>query len=514
MRKQTKLAMILGAAAVMTFGACMTSFAATGWVEEDEVWYYYDSDGEAVTETWKKGADGKNYYLGEDGEMVLDSWVEGDDVYYYVNTHGVRITNEWRYMYGYNDSDDEAWYWFGSDGKMASSKKATVNGKAYYFDSDGKMITGWVDTDSYATAEAMSSDVVYCTEDGDRVVGWAKLYAPDDDDESGDEYWYNFSSTGKPRINTKKTISGKSYLFDSEGKMIHGWAYNAATGSDAVYTQIDDGDAVEDEMFDTMMYCGSADDGAMKKSKWIKISAPGTDVDDTDEDQNWYYLGSNGIIYTPYTTDMEVIASAAKYKEAGSTALKTDTHAVGVKKINSKFYGFREDGIMIDGLWRFNDWSELYNIGTYYFGSDNDGSMKTGAVTIYDDDDDGHGYYFAKKAEDGYSKGQGVSGIASGKLYARGLIIKATEDYKYEMIPLVDGAGNLYYYLVNESGKVMTSTSTTYKDEAGRKYKLTKADNQYGSYIITVTYVNGTVEVFGDGSSSTTSMDVEVVEVE
>jgi len=391
---------------------------------------------------------------------------------------------------------------------MASGKKATVNGKAYYFDSDGKMITGWVDTDSYATAEAMSSDVVYCTEDGDRVVGWAKLYAPDDDDESGDEYWYNFSSTGKPRINTKKTISGKSYLFDSEGKMIHGWAYNAATGSDAAYVQIDDGDAVEDEMFDTMMYCGSADDGAMKKSKWIKISAPGTDTDDTDEDQNWYYLGSNGIIYTPYTVDMEVIASASEYKEAGSYALKTKTYVVGVKKINSKFYGFRDDGIMIDGLWQFNDSAELYNAGTYYFGSDNDGSMKTGAVTIYDDDDDAHGYYFAKKAEDGYSKGQGVYGIASGKLYFNGLIVKATEDYKYELYRFTLD-GNYYYYLVNESGKVMTSTSTTYKDEAGRKYKLAKKDD--GSYVVTVTYVNGTVEVFGETSSSTTSMDVSEI---
>ncbi len=45
MRKQTKVVAVASAAALLAIGASMTSFAATGWQEEDGVWYYYDNDG-------------------------------------------------------------------------------------------------------------------------------------------------------------------------------------------------------------------------------------------------------------------------------------------------------------------------------------------------------------------------------------------------------------------------------------------------------------------------------------
>ena len=44
MKKQTKLVAVLSTAALLAIGASMTSFAATGWAEEDGTWVYYDRD--------------------------------------------------------------------------------------------------------------------------------------------------------------------------------------------------------------------------------------------------------------------------------------------------------------------------------------------------------------------------------------------------------------------------------------------------------------------------------------
>ena len=48
MRKQFKIAAIVSAAALLAIGASMTSFAATGWQEEDGSWVYYNKNGEQV----------------------------------------------------------------------------------------------------------------------------------------------------------------------------------------------------------------------------------------------------------------------------------------------------------------------------------------------------------------------------------------------------------------------------------------------------------------------------------
>ena len=54
MKKQTKLVAVLSTAALLAIGASMTSFAATGWAEEDGTWVYYNRDGERATDSWKK----------------------------------------------------------------------------------------------------------------------------------------------------------------------------------------------------------------------------------------------------------------------------------------------------------------------------------------------------------------------------------------------------------------------------------------------------------------------------
>ena len=80
MKKQTKLVAVLSTASLLAIGASMTSFAATGWTEEDGTWVYYEGDGDRATNEWKKSGNSW-YYLDDNGEMAVDQLIEDDDDY-------------------------------------------------------------------------------------------------------------------------------------------------------------------------------------------------------------------------------------------------------------------------------------------------------------------------------------------------------------------------------------------------------------------------------------------------
>ena len=52
----------------------LTAFAAEGWSQSGSQWVYYDSYGDRVYNTWKKGADNKWRYLDGDGVMASRNW--------------------------------------------------------------------------------------------------------------------------------------------------------------------------------------------------------------------------------------------------------------------------------------------------------------------------------------------------------------------------------------------------------------------------------------------------------
>ena len=157
MRKQTKIAAVVSAAALLAIGASMTSFAATGWQEENGTWVYYDRTESMVTGDWAKSGDNW-FYLGDNGEMVRDAIVESNDNTYYVDANGAMVTNRWVEVENADASGDDAsatvWYYFQANGKAykapTSGKTSfkTINGKKYAFDVDGKMLYGWVDEQS------------------------------------------------------------------------------------------------------------------------------------------------------------------------------------------------------------------------------------------------------------------------------------------------------------------------------------------------------------------------------
>ncbi len=506
MRKQTKIAAVVSAAALLALGASMTSFAASKgtWMMVDGEWYCYDKNGDAYTNVFCS-SNGKEYYVGDDGQLVRSEWVEYDGDYYFVNSSGAKITNDWRLTTPYDDdSADEEWYYFKSNGKRAENEKITYKGKSYYFDTDGKMLTGWVNTGDGTSAvnEANGYEAghtFYCDETGARVEGaWVKDVAPgvDDDDADADEYWYYLKkATGKPATGKQSNINGQIYLFNGEGQMQHGWV--AATDPNGVkFVQLDKEDE-EQKMSaagkNDVYYCGDEDDGHAKKNKWMKTWLP-SDTNEEEDDKEWFWFDKEGKVFRAgVNTAAETAANAEKYKLDEGTLVPDDNKVatlIGKKKVNSKDYWFRNDGVMLSKFYKIDD-------AMYYFGGADDGSMKTGSQSIKDNTGDTYKFYFYTKdqstekyatPEDGnkLKKGAGVVGNQSNKLYYYGLLLTA-DDYKYQVATLEDQNGQKYDFIINSNGSIQHSYGTTYKEDGDElivvdeSTKTTKKDGSKGT---------------------------------
>ena len=498
MRKQTKIAAVVSAAALLALGASMTSFAASKgtWMMVDGEWYCYDKNGDAYTNVFCS-SNGKEYYVGDDGQLVRSEWVEYDGSYYFVNSSGAKITNDWRLTTPYDDgSADEEWYYFKSNGKRAENEKITYKGKTYYFDTDGKMLTGWVTTGDGATSvnEATGYEkdhTFYCDETGARVEGaWVKDTKPgtSDDDADEDEYWYYLKkATGKPATGKQSNINGQIYLFNNEGQMQNGWVAEAASGSDVKFYQLDEEDN-EKPMSDAtkaVYYCGDEDDGHAKKNKWVKTWLP-DDTNEEDDDKEWFWFDKEGKLFRASENkknSVETAADAEKYKLDEGTLTSDDgkvAKLIGKKKVNSKDYWFRDDGVMLSKFYKIND-------AMFYFGGADDGSMKTGSQSIKDNAGDTYKFYFytkdqttdkyqTPKAGNKLKKGAGVVGNQSNKLYYYGLQIQA-DDYKYQ---LAEVAGKKF--IVNSNGTIQHSKSTEYKEDGDILIKTgVNADTEFAT---------------------------------
>ena len=478
MRKQTKIAALVSATALLALGASITSFAAARgtWMLVDGEWYCYDSNGDPYEDTFCV-SNGKDYYVGEDGMLVRSSWVEYDGDYYFVNSAGQKITSDWRLTTPYDDEDaEEEWYYFQASGKMATSKKIVYKGNTYFFDADGKMLTGWVTADGTDVVNEENSIntsyTFYADETGARVEGdWILTVEPgvEEDDADADYYYYYLLSSGKVATGKRNNIKGQTYFFNEEGQMLSGWVKGVTTGtgsdSETVYSEIDgetDYEPLEYAENVSYYYCGGSDDGHAKKNKWVKLWRPeDTYEEDEDNDKFWYWIEKNGEVFVPEATE----TVGYKYQLTdGSLEQKTDQISVIKKKINSKDYFFNEAGEMlsqfIDVVHVDEEDKNDLAVGMYYFGGSDDGSMKTGSETVRDDNLDAFKFYFGTKDNNntGERKGVGITGNKSNKLYYKGHLV-AAQDYRYQPVIIGD-----YTFIVNSNGSIQHS-KVEYKED-------------------------------------------------
>lgn len=504
---------LLAAAAALTLAAKteVTAYSGgNGWTEQADGWCYMQ-DGEKVTSTWKKGADGTYYYLGESGIMLVNEWVsDRDDNWYYVDENGMRVKSDWRRLEPRDDSmAEEAWYYFNANGKMMTGKQ-NIKDKKYFFDETGRMLTGWIEWDKSSKEaspymdeidEKGDSDIYYCLEDGSRASDWIKMPSPDEDGEEKESYWYNFDG-GKVRVNAKEGLDGKDYIFDQKGRMISGWAYKGP-GSDGAWVRVDEDTPIEDinvykEDCTNFYFCNSVDDGSVLKNNWIKTKMFDDLSNIVDEDTAWYYFDKTGRLTSRkataspsdamavtdssgtekrvllYKTDSD--AGSYKVKQGGTNVYSDDTPTSLIKKINDKYYIFSARGKHLDGLVYLSQTVSGMKKGYYYFGDN--GSMVTGPAVKGNDGTD-YNYYFARKKDKGYSEGQGVTGVFGGRLYYEGLAVRAEDGMGWQPAYIECDPANDHgisgWFLVDEDGKV--KTGGTAKDANGIKYKVTKKKN-------------------------------------
>lgn len=242
------------ALAVFFFGLLATSTVladTTGgqFVDKDNRKYYIKDDHKAIY--WHK-IDGKTYYFGDSGEMVV-GWQ-------YLEIPGT----------GYRDDlfDNRPvfeialqpkWYYFGQDGilqefvgwKQLEVKDSLNVGKKhgepfegpevlklanYYFDQDYSLKTGWLydQTNWYYLAKTGSSGKDYLG--GERRAGWI----------NDNSTWYYLRSSGAMATGWYQEGSTWYYLDQSNGDMKTGWFqvngkwyYAYSSGALAVNTTVD-----------------------------------------------------------------------------------------------------------------------------------------------------------------------------------------------------------------------------------------------------------------------------------
>ena len=249
--------------------------------------------------------------------FAAQGWVEEDGTWYYYDKDGNRVEDEWK-------KSGDNWFWLDSEegGAMATDKLVEDDDNTYYVDGNGVMVTNtWV-----------------------KVVNEDQ----DDDDDPAEYRYYYMQNSGKAYKagdsgKTKfKTIDGKKYAFDDEGKMLYGWV-----------NEDDSTLASDDSDWETATYyMGSWEDGSLKTG-WQKITV--YDQDEDDDYDYWFNFKSNG---------------KKRFNES-------DSKDIFEKKINGKHYAFDNRGVMTYE-WTLTTTSDAATISNWlYFNSPEDGARAT-----------------------------------------------------------------------------------------------------------------------------------------
>lgn len=255
------------------------------------IWYFFGSNGKAKRGDSTKevftnipyGANMENkgtFAFDEDGHM-LSGWQDitlssGKTYRYYFNGENEGwAALGWQYLEKPEDDnfddenpfEDEAWFWFGTNGRAAQDTTKYIGGQYYTFSESGAMKDKWVQgtpgiSDSTAVI-ASDADAFYTESIGHRRTGWIYAYDPDDADEEGDQYWFYlnnkgeaYNDRGKDTLVYKngdeagnyeatatkvfdetavgkdvaaKVIKNKTFLFDENGRMLTGLRKIAGT---------------------------------------------------------------------------------------------------------------------------------------------------------------------------------------------------------------------------------------------------------------------------------------------
>ena len=202
-----------------------SSAVTSGWVQKDGVWYYYDEQGNPVTNTWKG-----SYYLKSDGKMAQSEWVYDASYqsWYYLKSDGSYARNEWQGSYYLKsngkmaqsewvyDASYQSWYYLKSDGSYARNEWQG----SYYLKSNGKMAQSeWVYDASYQSWYYLKSDGSYARN------AWQGSYYLKSDGKmavnewvDGGRYYVDGSGLWNSNSDSNTKVTNKGLYYSVQGK--------------------------------------------------------------------------------------------------------------------------------------------------------------------------------------------------------------------------------------------------------------------------------------------------------
>ena len=310
-------------------------------------------------------------------------WTEEDGTWVYLDNNSDRVTQEWR-------RSGENWFWLDDNGEMAVDQLIEDDDDYYYVNEAGAMVSNqWVAIENEDAGE----------------------------EDEPDYYWYYFQANGKAYKRSDnadddvlgaKTINGKKYAFDTEGRMLYGWVSGGEreTGDDA--------------WMEADYYFGDENDGAMAQG-WTQISIidensaedlqPGDEFWDEDQDR-WFYFLTSGKKVRPSDEDIE-----------------ENDQAIKTRPIDGRRYGFDQYGRMI------GNWYSEASVG----------------IASQGDADYSHSFMYFNSPEDGARVTDDWFRVVPGYYL---------DEEKYD-------DGEIYWYHSDGKGKLYTNTIETIK---GKKY--------------------------------------------
>ena len=494
MRKSTKIAVVLAAAALLVAGFAFTTLAK-GWVKEAEGLYYYeDAEGMKVYNEWKKDTDPntgivKYYYLGDDGYMVMNTLVETDEGKFWCGPDGAKVVSTWQQVPASEEDQDNLevdyrWYWFDAKGKAVTGQQSLKNSAGetgtYFFDADCKMVYGYVNVidkkvNEWTTKvkegyEYTTGTTYFCQSNEE---GWAvtSTWRKESQDASGDAFedaktfWAFYQSNGKRAVaNGAKGYlwNGVKYFFNDFGKMLTGWQEATRSDEEGV-----DWPVVENY--------GGADEGIKVKKAWKRTTR--YNKDDGEDDEYWFYFDNSGAAIQKtgvykingkfYAFGEELKDSYASPMLAGMVAL---TKEGGFEFITDAGVKAAKESVSKKTL---ATWLKEEHENVYFFSADekNDGSLKKSVTFSQEFVDDT--YTLAVDAE---GKLRNYQDAKTKKYYKNGYLLTADADQRYAMVEVWLSAENKGWDLLSTNGAPVASG--TVSDVDGSYYYVVKATDK------------------------------------
>lgn len=110
----------------------INDYYKTGWLFEDNHWYYFDKTG--VMQTGWVDSQKRWFFMDEDGIMQT-GWIQTGGKWYHLDDEGIMQT-------GWLEVEDQ-WYYLSEKGDMQTGW-LQLNDCWYYLNSNGTMATGWI----------------------------------------------------------------------------------------------------------------------------------------------------------------------------------------------------------------------------------------------------------------------------------------------------------------------------------------------------------------------------------